>query len=119
MTLKDKILTNSVQNANFSTRAPVQERKPGGHRDTEDRSPAQGDNVRNDTDLRRGQELLSRQVDRSTTDAPASTIGSMAEARERVTALQQAIAADPQAGLRALGFVDRNIIEAASARPSA
>jgi hypothetical protein len=116
LTKRDRILTNPISSDNFSTQSVVKERKSGAGAQPRGHESAPRPGARTDrADVERAQQLLTQRADR-----PAgSAIDSIAQARERLAALKEQIAADPQAAARAFGLVNGTIFEAASARPSA
>lgn len=112
-------MTTPINNANFSTQPVVKERKADAQPTADDRVAASADGRPDRADLTRGQQVLARQVEQGALSSTRAPIDSMAEARDRIAALKQAIQDHPKAAVKAQGLIDHNIFEAASARPNA
>ena len=106
----------TIKSDNFPTLNAGGERKTdaltAAKRDeTSSRAPAPSDRA----DVGRAQQALSQQF----AQRVGTPIESSEQARERLSDLKRAIAADPASAARAMGLVNQNIFEAASARPTA
>ncbi|WP_078118831.1 hypothetical protein [Thiosocius teredinicola] len=110
-------MTNRITSDNFSTHQAIKQRnfdaKSDGSTSTAPTSSHQPSEHSAKVD--RAQERLAQEV----TSPHDANIGSFADAQKHVAKIEAQFAADPSAGLKALGRVNGNLVEAAISRPTA
>ncbi len=110
-------MTNRITSDNFSTHQALKQR----NFDTKSDGPTSSATASShqpppdSAKVDRAQERLAQEV----TSPHDANIGSFADAQTYVAKIGAQFAADPSAGLKALGRVNGNLVEAAISRPTA
>ncbi|MCP5312683.1 MAG: hypothetical protein H6955_03950 [Chromatiaceae bacterium] len=112
-------MPNPIDNANYLAKAAIEgrnldtKRQNAGERAADAQRPPTGEDA---PALDRAQQRLVQEAE---ADGATTGLTSLEQARERVQALRQQIANDPQAALRAHAGIDATQFSAATARPNA